>query len=185
MIVRIIQSVALAAFLSASLASAQDIDAAKQMKRDVGAWNVVIKMFGGPSDAPSVSKGTETKFMLGDKWLISHFKGEIMGTSFEGLRQTGFDPEKKKFVASWVDSTSRYTTHAEGTWDEETQTMTSIGTGKGPSGNEMKTKIVVTYNEDGSHTSTMMMHGQETKMMEFHYTRVADKPGLRSTTSPR
>src|SRR5262245_32672369 len=174
---RIVQSFAVAALLSARPASAQDIDAAKQMKRDVGAWNVVIRMFGDPSRAPTVSKGTESKFMLGDTWLISHFKGEIMGTTFEGLRQTGFDPEKKKFVASWVDSTSRYPTHMEGTWDDNSQTMTLIGTGKGPSGNEMKTKMVVTYSNDGSHTSTMygMTQGQEMKMMEFHYTRAAGK----------
>src|SRR5262245_54003481 len=175
--VRIIQSFAVAALLSARLASAQDIDPAKQMKRDVGAWDVVIRMFGDPSRPPAVSKGTESKFMLGDTWLISHFKGEIMGTTFEGLRQTGFDPEKKEFVASWVDSTSRYPTHMEGTWDDEAQTMTLAGTGKGPSGNEMKTKMVVTYNKDGSHISTMyaIMHAQEMKMMEFHYTRVDGK----------
>src|SRR5262245_59822539 len=124
MIVRLIQPLVVASFLSASVASAQDTDAAKQMKRDVGDWNIVIKMFGDPTGAPAVSKGTETKFMLGDMWLISHFKGEVMGTRFEGLRQNGFDPEKKKYVASWVDSTSRYPTHMEGTWDEENQTMT-------------------------------------------------------------
>jgi hypothetical protein len=177
MIVRIIQSFAVAAFLSARLAFAQDIDAARQMKREVGDWNVVIKMFGDPSGAPAVSKGTETRFMLGDMWLISHFKGEIMGTRFEGLRQTAFDSEKNKFVASWVDSTSRFTTHAEGSWDEKTQSMTSIGTGKNPLGKEMKTKMVSAYDEDGSHTSTMyaMMHGQEMKMMEVHYTKVDGK----------
>ena len=81
------------------------------MKRDVGAWNVVIKMFGDPSGEPAVGKGTETNVMLGDLWLIGRFKGDIMGASFEGLRQTGFDPEKKKFVASWVDSKTPYPTH--------------------------------------------------------------------------
>src|SRR5262245_21037056 len=177
MIVRLIRPLAVAAFLSASLASAQDTDAAKQMKRDVGAWNVVIKMFGDPSGAPAVTKGTETRFMLGNTWLISHLKGEIMGATFEGLRQTGFDPEKKHFVASWVDSTSRYPTHMDGAWDQATQTMTLIGSGKGPSGNEMKTKMVVSYNQDGSHNSTLyaMMHGQEMKLMEFHYTSVDGK----------
>ena len=62
--------------------------------------------------------------------------------------------------------------------ERKDQTMTSIGTGKGPSGNEMKTKMVATYNKDGSRTFTMYanMNGKEMKMMEFHYTRVDDKP---------
>jgi hypothetical protein len=178
MIVRIIQSLAVAALLTVNVAPAQTIDAAKQMKRDVGDWNLVIKMFGAPGAAPAISKGTETRFMLGDMWLIGHFKGQIMGASFAGLRQTGFDPQKNKFVASWVDSTSRYPTQMEGTWDAKTSTMTWIGTGKSPSGSEMRAKIVVAYNEDGSHISTMyaMRNGQEMKMMEFHYTKIDDQP---------
>jgi hypothetical protein len=178
MIMRVMRSFGLVAVISASLASAQDVDPAKQMKRDVGAWNVVIRMFGDPSGEPAVGKGTETNVMLGDLWLIGRFKGDIMGASFEGLRQTGFDPEKKKFVGSWVDSKTPYPTHMEGDWNEKTQTMTSIGTGKVKSGNEMKTRMVATYNKDGSRTSTMyaIMNGKEMKMMEFHYTRVDDKP---------
>src|SRR5262245_29860641 len=177
---RMMQYLVLAALLFTSLASAQDVNAAKQMKRDVGAWNVVIKMLGDPSGQPAVSKGTETNVMLGDLWLIGHFKGNIMGSNFEGLRQTGFDPEKKTFVASWVDSTSPYVTRLEGSWNEKTQTMTSTGTGKGKQGNEMKATMVVTYNKDGSRTSTMyaIMNGQSVKMMEFHYIRTDDKPAV-------
>jgi hypothetical protein len=42
----------------------------------------------------------------------------------------------------------------------------------------MKSTMVVTYNKDGSHTSTMyaLMNGKPVKMMEFHYTRAEDKP---------
>src|SRR5262245_15203900 len=139
--VRIMRIFGLAAIISASPASAQEVDAAKQMKRDVGDWNVVIKMFGDPSGQPAVGKGTETNAMLGDLWLIGRFKGDIMGGSFEGSRRTGFDPEKKKFVASWVDSKSPYPAQTEGDWNEKTQTMTLIGTGKSPSGNEGKIKM--------------------------------------------
>src|SRR5262245_32113964 len=181
MIMRMMQFFALAALLQASLASAQDANAVKQMKRDVGNWNVVVKMFGDPSSAPTISKATETNIMLGDTWLIGQFKGEIMGMNYEGLRQTGFDPEKKTFVASWVDSTSPYVTRMEGSWNETTQTMTLAGTGKSKQGSEMKSTMVVTYNKDGSRTSTMhaLINGKSVKMMEFHYSRADDKPGTR------
>jgi hypothetical protein len=173
MIMRLMRLFALTALLQGNVASAQDASAAKQMKRDVGAWNVVIKMFVDPSGQPAVSKGTETNVMLGDMWLIGRFKGDIMGSNYEGLRQTGFDPEKKMFVMSWVDSTSPYATRMEGSWDEKKQTLTSTGTGKGKQGNEMKSTMVVTYNKDGSRTSTMhgIINGKAVKMMEFHYTR--------------
>src|SRR5262245_63548198 len=115
MIMRMIQFSALGALLHASLASAQDVNAAKHLKRDLGTWNVVIKMFGDPNGEPAITKGTETNIMLGDMWLIGRFQGEVLGLNFEGLRQTSFDPQKKTFVASWVDSTSPYTTRMEGT----------------------------------------------------------------------
>src|SRR5262245_35880632 len=102
MIIRMMHFFGLTVFLHASLASSQDVNAVKQFRRDVGTWNVVMKMFGDPSGEPAVSKGTETNVMLGDMWLIGQFKGQIMGLNFEGLRQTGFYPEKKKFVVSWV-----------------------------------------------------------------------------------
>src|SRR5262245_5527764 len=184
MIMRMMQFFALAVLLQASLASAQDANAAKQMKRDVGAWNVVIKMFGDPSGAPAVSKGTETNAMLGDVWLIGQFKGEVMGMNYEGLRQTGFDPEKKTFVASWVDSTSPYVTRMEGSWNEKTQTMTLAGTGKSKQGSEMKSTMIGTYNKDGSRTSTMyaLINGKPVKPMEFHYTKADDKAGQERST---
>src|SRR5215510_14784920 len=173
MMMRMMQFFALTVLLPASLASAQDANAVKQMKRDVGTWDVVMKMFGDPSGKPVVSKGTESNVMLGDMWLIGQFKGEIMGMNFEGLRQTGFDPEKKTFVLSWVDSTSPYATRMEGSWNEKTQTRNSAGTGNRKQGNEMKSTMVTTYNKDGSRTSTMyaLINGKSVKMMEFHYTR--------------
>src|SRR5262245_50471575 len=178
MVIRITQCFVLAVLLHARVASAQDANAAQQMKRDVGAWNVVIKMFGDSSSAPAVSKGTETNAMLGDLWLIGQFKGEIMGMKFEGLRQSGFDPEKKTLVVSWVDSMSPYVTRMEGNWDEKARTMTLAGTGKSKQGNEIRSRMVGTYNKDGSRTSTMYMliNGKSVKMMEFHYTRAEDKP---------
>ncbi len=146
----------------------------KHLMEDVGNWDAEIRIFGDPSGEPQISKGTETNFMLGDMWLISHFKGEMMGMKFEGSSQMSFDPASKKYTGTWVDSMSPYAMRIEGTWDEKTKTLTQIGTGKDESGNEMKMKMTSAHKADGSRLFTMYMlmpDGEEIRAMEIHYTR--------------
>ncbi len=157
-----------------------------RLKADVGTWDAEVKMFTPGNPEPEVSKGTETNIMLGDMWLISHFKGSAMGSEFQGCGQTGFDPDKKKYVGTWVDSMSPHAMTMEGTWDEATRTLTNLGTGKDPAGNEMKTKMTSVYNKDGSRTFTMygLMDGQEMKFMEIHYTKSKNK-GPSDSSAPQ
>jgi hypothetical protein len=157
--------------------SAQDSEIGKILRRDVGTWDAEVKMFADLAAPPEVTKGVETNFLVGPYWLISHFKGKIMGADFEGSSQTGYDQASKKFVGTWVDSMSPHPMKMEGTWDEKTQTMTSTGTGKDPNGSEAKHKMVLVYNKDGSRNFTMFgyINGAEVKMMEIKYTRAASK----------
>ena len=120
-------------------------DSSQLLKKDVGTWNCEIKFYADPSAPPAVSKGTETCFMVGENWLVSDFKGDIMGSPFQGHSLTRFDSENKKFVSTWIDSMSPHAMSTEGTWDETTQTLTSTGVGKDPTGNETKHKMTVVY----------------------------------------
>lgn len=148
-------------------------DEMKRFQADVGTWDAEVKMFTDPNNPPEVSKGTETNMMLGETWLIGHFKGKMMGMDFQGSSQNGYDPNKKKYIGTWVDSMSPYAMHMEGTWDEATQTMTNMGVGKDPTGNEVKHRMTTVYGKDGSRLFTMYgaMGGQEVKMMEIKYTQ--------------
>lgn len=152
------------------------VDAKAQMKRDIGTWHVVIRMFADPAAQPLVGSGTETNTMLGDLWMIGHFKGELMGSSFEGSRRTGFDPDRQQPVVSWVDTTSPFPSDATGEWDEASQTMTWTGSGRTPLGQVVRTKIEASYHKDGSRTSTMyaLTGDAEMKLAEFVYTKVGD-----------
>lgn len=162
--------------MSSQQARAAD-DGLALLKRDVGTWDCEVKVFADPTAAPAVSKGVETNFMVGDHWLIGHFKGSVMGMDFQGASQTTYDAEKKKFVGTWVDSMSPHPMKTEGSWDEKTQTLTTVGTGKDPSGADMKTKMVVVYGKDESRVFSMyqVVNGAEMKMMEIKYTKSVEK----------
>jgi hypothetical protein len=151
----------------------------EHLKKDAGAWNAEIRMFDPGSDKPTVSKGTEHNAMLGDMWLISHFKGEMMGQPFEGASYTGFNSETGKYFGDWIDSMTPTPMKVEGTFDEKTKTLTTVGTGMGPDGNEMNMRLVTTKNKDGSRLFTMSMiveGSPDIKMMEIHYTRAEEQP---------
>lgn len=149
----------------------------EHLKNDVGTWDAEIKLWGDPSAEPEVTKGTETNFMLGGMWLITHFKGDMMGMAFEGSSQVTFNPETKKYTGTWVDSMSPYAMDVEGTWDDATKTLTQTGKGKDMTGNEMSTKMTTVYNKDGTRTFTMFVNipdAEPMKVMEIKYTKAKE-----------
>src|SRR5258708_12910506 len=74
------------------------------LKNDAGVWDATVEMLGpGP---PNVSKGVETNTMLGGLWLVTDFKSEMMSQPFQGHGVAGYDPARKKYVGTWVDSMS-------------------------------------------------------------------------------
>src|SRR5262245_22821058 len=72
------------------------------LKEREGTWDCAVKSFMEPGKPPSESKGVEVNRMLGGLWLISDFKGDMMGQPFLGHGVTGYDPKKKKYTGVWV-----------------------------------------------------------------------------------
>jgi hypothetical protein len=149
----------------------------KLLSKDVGTWDAAIKAWmAGPNSDPTVSKGVETCTMLGSFWLINEFKGEFGGQPFEGRGQTGYDANKGKYVATWIDTMSSDIMTLEGDFDEKTNTMTMTGKGKDPAGKPYEAKEVSEHKGDDTRVFTMYMKSAETKdemakMMEITYTR--------------
>ena len=151
----------------------------KLYKNDIGTWDAVVKFYYDPNAEPVESKATEVNRMLGEMWALSEFKGEIMGAPFQGSSQMGYDPVKKKYVGTWVDSMSPFSIQMEGTYDEKTKSLTSFGKMKDATGAEMDGKWVVTHKNENERSMTMSSKPPGAKdfvvMMEVKYKRVADK----------
>lgn len=151
----------------------------KILAADAGTWDAVVKTYmGGPDAEPAVSRGTETNTVLtGGLWVVSEFKGDFGGLPFEGRGQFGYDPLKKKYVGTWVDSMSPSLGVLEGSYDEKTRTMTYEGDGV-DAASKMKyhQKMVTTTKGDGTRVFTLYMTmdatgGKEAKFMEITYTK--------------
>ena len=146
----------------------------KMLAETAGNWNCLCKMADG-----SESKGVSTaKMECGGLWLVSSFEGEFGGVKFQGRGLDSYDPQKKKFVAVWVDSMTTSPMMLEGTYDEKTKTMTMTGEAKMPDGTLAKHRMVTKYKDKDHHTFEMFMtlpDGKEQSMMTIEYTRAEKK----------
>ena len=145
------------------------------LKKDVGVWDATVETMMAPGGKPNVSKGVETNTLLGDGlWLIQDFRGEFAGTPFQGHGIAGYDPSKKKYVGTWVDSMSTGLSTTEGTYDPKTKTMTARFEGLGPDGTLTKMRTTSEWKDANTRVFTMYSpagQGEEFAMMKITYKR--------------
>lgn len=147
----------------------------KWMADYAGMWDVEIKMWMDPSQPPTISKGENTSTsIMGGRYLEYKFKGEFWGMPFEGQGVMAYDNAAQKYFSTWNDNMSTGLMYMEGTMDEKTHTMTSVGSSIDPmSKQSVQTKEVTKYLSKDKYVMEMysIMDGKETKMMEMTYTR--------------
>jgi Protein of unknown function (DUF1579) len=142
------------------------------LKKDVGTWDATVEMLMPP--APP-SKGVETNTLgPGGLWVINDFKSEMMGAPFQGHGIVGWDPAKKKYVGTWVDSMSTSLSVTETTYDPATRSMNGYINSVGPDGSPMKLKAVTQMKDDDTRVFTLSMpgpDGKEAPSMRITYKR--------------
>lgn len=89
-----------------------------------GKWESEAECTMPGTEEKMTMKMTETVRMLGGFWLISEGKGEVMGGPFTGVMTLGYDPEKKTFVGTWVDSMGSTFWNYKGTLNSSDNTLT-------------------------------------------------------------
>lgn len=142
----------------------------EMLKREAGEWEAAGKFYIPGMDAIE-SNGEETSRMIGDLWLVSHYKD---ASGFEGHGTLGYDTDKKKFVGTWVDTMSTSVHTMEGDYDAAKKTMTIFMTAKDQTGKLVKQRHVTVYKSDDARDFTIYMPGEdgkEIKILEIAYKR--------------
>jgi hypothetical protein len=83
------------------------------LKQFAGDWDCETECF-MPGAPPDKSKGSVSGTMIGDLWAVLAVKGNMGGMPYIGQGTFGYDPEKKVYVGTWVDSMSNYLWKYEG-----------------------------------------------------------------------
>lgn len=91
------------------------------LQKEAGKWSGRMKVWmSGPNQPPLEMPMTETVEVLpGGFWTRSVFESG----PFRGYSQMGFDPVRKKFVGTWVDSSTPFINVMEGTMDKQNNTL--------------------------------------------------------------
>lgn len=88
------------------------------LKQFKGEWETHAKSV-AYGDFPAMECETHMKSrFLGNYWVMLETTGEMDGVPVHSIQTLGYDPEKKKYIGTWVDSMSHYMFHYVGTVDE-------------------------------------------------------------------
>jgi hypothetical protein len=98
----------------------------------VGEWTFEAEASMGPGQPAMKCKGTESVRPLGGFWIIADGNGTVMDQPIKTQFTLGYDPEKKKYVGTWVDSCNNYLWKYEGTLDPTGKILTLDTEGPNP-----------------------------------------------------
>jgi hypothetical protein len=162
------------AMIEAMMKAGTPGDAHKLLEAFVGSWNTRVTSWMAPGAPPTVMEGSsDSRWVLGGRYLEERFKGTFFGTPFEGLGYTGHDNVKKQYWLTWMDTMSTGVMTSTGRPDGKVWsfqgTMADPTTGKDST---ITTRITLT---DADHHTTEMWapgpDGKSFKIMEILYSR--------------
>jgi len=135
----------------------------------VGEFEGTLTMFIPGMPEPMKVPCSEVVTAVGELWTTSRFETTFMGMPFTGASTYGFDPNKKKYVGTWIDSTSTSLTTMEGVYNEELKAVVmEYEAFDPPSGKSKKMRSEMALTEDGySMTFFDMDSGDAVKQMHM------------------
>lgn len=148
----------------------------KKMAAREGTWDTTGKFWMAPDAPPTESKGVaKFKMVLGGRYEMQEYNGEMMGAPFQGIGIAGYDNVKKKHFSTWIDSMGTGMMVLEGTADEK-GVVTIAGTMVDPAtGKDCKVRMVTAEKDKDSIQFEMFVDDGkgkgEAKCMELNYTR--------------
>jgi hypothetical protein len=134
------------------------------LKQFVGDWE------GDFGDAKSTAR------MLGGLWVVTDVKANFGNTTMAAVMTLGYDPQKKKYVGSWVDSMQTHLWTYEGTVDATGKILTLNTEGPDPSagGKMTKARDVFEFKNKDQFSLTSQMQGADggwQQLMTINYKR--------------
>jgi hypothetical protein len=171
------------AVLSAASTSGQDqkppqagpSDEHAYLHQFVGEWRTTGKGT-DPSGKDKDLTGFEfDRMVLNDYWLFFVYNTQTDGKPYVGHGMIGYDPVRKKYIGTWVDSMTPYMATFDGSADRKQKTLTMEVSGTDSNtGKSCKGRLVFEF-ADPEHRSLKSYkigdNGEATLSFELHYTK--------------
>lgn len=143
----------------------------------VGEWTSEMECVMGPDQPPIKNKGIESVRSIGGLWTMGEGSGEMPdGNKMTSMMTLGYDPQKQRFVGTFIASMMTHMWVYEGTLDAAGKVLTLDTEGPGMSGDGkmMKYKDIITFVDNDHRILTSRVQsddGQWTEFMTAHYRR--------------
>lgn len=149
------------------------------LQKLVGEWTYESEAILGPDQPPMKSEGSESVRSLGGLWTLAEGRGEMPeGGQFTSVMTLGYDPERKRFVGTWIGSVMTHLWLYEGELDEAGKVLALHAEGPTMTGDgkTAKYKDEIEILGDDHRTLTSSMLGEDGNWHRFvtaHYRRKA------------
>jgi len=147
------------------------------LQKFVGEWTYESEIPAEPGQPSQKYAGTESVRALGDIWVLCEGRGEMpggeMGTT---LMTLGYDPQKKRFVGTFIGSMMASLWLYDGALDATNKVLTldSEGPSFSDEGKTAKYKDVIEFKSDDHRVFSSSFLGDDGKWNQFmtaHYRR--------------
>jgi len=148
------------------------------LQKLVGEWTYEHEMSMGPDKPKETFRGTETVRSLGGLWTVGEGGGDMPGGgTAKTIMTLGYDPQKKRFVGTFIASIMTFLWLYDGALDASGKALVldAEGPNFAPGATGMaKYKDTITFLTDDHRTLTSKMLGPDGQWHEFmqaHYRR--------------
>ena len=147
------------------------------LQKLVGEWTYETEIVMGPGQPLEKATGTERVRSLGELWILAEGQGEMPGCGMATTMMTlGYDPEKRRYVGTWVGSMMAYLWGYDGELDAANQvlTLSSEGPDMTVAGKMAQYRDVIEFKSDDHRIMTshgLSNDGQWQQFMTTHYWR--------------
>ncbi|MGH9672403.1 MAG: DUF1579 domain-containing protein [Bryobacteraceae bacterium] len=140
------------------------------LQKLVGEWTSEAEMKMKPDEPPVKSRGTESVRSLGGLWVLAEGEGEMPGGGAATTLMTlGYDPEKKRYVGTWVGSMMTHMWLYEGAIDASGNVLTlnTEGPGMAGDGKMASYQDVIEFKSDDHRILSSQVLGDDGKWQRF------------------
>jgi hypothetical protein len=156
------------------------------LQKLVGEWVYTVETSMGPDQPVEQTAGTETVRTLGGLWILAAGQGHVPGCGMATTLMTlGYDPQKHRYVGTWVGSMMTYLWLYDGELDAAGQVLTLNSEGPAMTGDgTTQYKDIIEFKDDHHRTMTSQVLGEDGQWHRFmtaQYQRRQHQPGASET----
>jgi hypothetical protein len=143
----------------------------------VGEWTYINECIMGPDQPPTKHEGSDSVRSLGGLWVLLEGTAPMPdGGTGTTLMTLGYDPQKQRFLGTFVGSMMTHLWIYEGTLDASGKVLTldCEGPSFAPGGGMARYQDIIEIKDANHRTLSSQLQGEDgkwTRFMTAHYTR--------------